>query len=119
MLTNGSRQPGWCWWGREDRGLCTSLVPLNLMVTDSNEDGLLARIEDRRAQSSLHLSRPLIKASVHTNVLSEIDNASLLCAIITNRCGAIYRVLSTSIWWKKGHRRINVFSVIVWAWPAA
>lgn len=121
MLTNGSREPSQCWWGRGDRGLCRSLAPLNLMLTDSNEDGLLARIENRRAQSSLHLSRPLIKASVrtHARALRDTDNTSLLCAIITNRSAAIYSVLSTSIWWKKGHRRINVFSVIVWARPAA
>lgn len=73
MLTNGSRQAGQCWQGREDRGLCRSLALLNLMLTDSNEDSLLARIERRGVQRRgghgppLYLSRPLIKASVHTH----------------------------------------------------
>lgn len=47
MLTNASSQASECWQGREDRGLCRSLALLNLMLTDSNEDGLLARIEKR------------------------------------------------------------------------
>lgn len=94
MLTNGSRQPGQLWWGREDRGLCKSLAPLNLMLTDSNEDGLLARIENRRARSSLYLSRPLIKASVHTHVLSEIQTIQACCVQLLRTQVELYTVYS-------------------------
>lgn len=52
-----------------------SLALLNLMLTDSNEDSLLARIERRREQGRgghgppLYLSRPLIRPALHVHIV--------------------------------------------------
>lgn len=73
MLTNGSSQAGQCWQGREDRGLCRSLALLNLMLTDSNEDSLLARIE-RRAEEGMVLhytSQDLLSKPLCTRMCSQ------------------------------------------------
>lgn len=92
MLTNGSRQAGQCWQGREDRGLCRSLALLNLMLTDSNEDSLLARIERRGVQRRgghgppLYLSRPLIKASVHTHTHTHVPREIQTQAHTSSTC---------------------------------
>lgn len=44
----------------QDRGLCKSLALLNLMLTDSNEDSLLARIEERGCMALHYTSQDLL-----------------------------------------------------------
>lgn len=73
MLTNGSSQAGQCWQGREDRGLCRSLALLNLMLTDSNEDSLLARIEKRGEEGMVlhYTSQDLLSKPLCTHMCSQ------------------------------------------------
>lgn len=73
MLTNGTSQAGQCWQGREDRGLCRSLALLNLMLTDSNEDSLLARIEKRGEEGMVlhYTSQDLLSKPLCTHMCSQ------------------------------------------------
>lgn len=104
MLTNGSSQAGQCWQGREDRGLCRSLALLNLMLTDSNEDSLLARIERRREEGMVlhYTSQDLLSKPLCTHVLSEIQttqahthkNTCLMCSRQTRANASLGCVIS-------------------------